>query len=132
MAKNLLREDGVIFISIDDNEFSNLEKLCNEIFGEENHLTTLQIKVRYEGKTLVEDMDFQKLVEQVLVYAKSKAQVKLNKPRSSYSFDKFRYKIIEKGVPKTINLGGKKVEIFSSSQFEIIDAGPSKENLKEI
>ncbi len=132
LARNLLREDGVIFISIDDNEFSNLEKLCNEIFGEENHLTTLHIKVRYEGKTLVEDMDFQKLVEQVLVYAKSKAQVKLNKPRSSYSFDKFRYKIIEKGVPKTINLGGKKVEIFSSSQFEIIDAGPSKENLKEI
>ncbi len=35
LARNLLREDGVIFISIDDNEVENLKKLCNEIFGEE-------------------------------------------------------------------------------------------------
>jgi len=36
LARNLLKEDGVIFISIDDNEIENLKKLCNEIFGEEN------------------------------------------------------------------------------------------------
>ncbi len=36
LARNLLRDDGVIFISIDDNEVSNLRKLCDEIFGEEN------------------------------------------------------------------------------------------------
>lgn len=36
LAKNLLREDGVILISIDDNEVHNLRALCNEIFGEEN------------------------------------------------------------------------------------------------
>src|SRR6266542_4968810 len=35
LARNLLRQDGVIFISIDDNEVDNLRKLCNEIFGEE-------------------------------------------------------------------------------------------------
>jgi adenine-specific DNA-methyltransferase len=38
LARNLLRDDGVIFISIDDNEVSNLRKLCDEIFGEENCL----------------------------------------------------------------------------------------------
>ena len=38
LARNLLREDGVIFISIDDNEVSNLKKICDEIYGEENHL----------------------------------------------------------------------------------------------
>ena len=38
LARNLLRDDGVIFISIDDNEVSNLRKLCDEIFGEENFL----------------------------------------------------------------------------------------------
>ena len=38
LAKNLLREDGLIFISIDDNEIHNLRALCNEIFGEENLL----------------------------------------------------------------------------------------------
>lgn len=36
LARNLLKDEGVIFISIDDNEESNLRKLCNEVFGEEN------------------------------------------------------------------------------------------------
>ena len=36
LAANLLRDDGVIFISIDDNEVDNIKKLCNEVFGEEN------------------------------------------------------------------------------------------------
>lgn len=38
LSRNLLREDGVIFISIDDNEASNLKLLCDEIFGEENFI----------------------------------------------------------------------------------------------
>ncbi|MDD5200469.1 MAG: site-specific DNA-methyltransferase, partial [Terrimicrobiaceae bacterium] len=41
LARNLLREDGVIFISIDDAEADNLRKLCNEIFGEENFVAQL-------------------------------------------------------------------------------------------
>ena len=36
LARNLLKEDGVIFISIDDNEVHNLRKICDEIFGEDN------------------------------------------------------------------------------------------------
>jgi adenine-specific DNA-methyltransferase len=39
LARNLLRDDGVIFISIDDNEVANLRKLCDEIFGEENFVS---------------------------------------------------------------------------------------------
>ena len=38
LASNLLRDDGVIFISIDENEITNLKKLCNEVFGEENYI----------------------------------------------------------------------------------------------
>jgi adenine-specific DNA-methyltransferase len=41
LARNLLREDGLIFISIDDHEGDNLRKLCNEIFGEENFVAQL-------------------------------------------------------------------------------------------
>ena len=41
LARNLLREDGVMFISIDDHEFDNLRKLCNEIFGEESVIGTV-------------------------------------------------------------------------------------------
>lgn len=41
LARNLLREDGVIFISIDDNEVENLRRMCNEIFGEENFVASV-------------------------------------------------------------------------------------------
>lgn len=41
LAKNLLKEKGVIFISIDDNEVSNLRKMCDEIFGEENFIVSI-------------------------------------------------------------------------------------------
>ncbi len=41
LAKNLLSDDGVIFISIDDNEVAQLRKICDEVFGEVNHLATL-------------------------------------------------------------------------------------------
>jgi adenine-specific DNA-methyltransferase len=41
LARNLLSNDGVIFISIDDNEVDNLRKLCNEVFGEENFVATI-------------------------------------------------------------------------------------------
>jgi adenine-specific DNA-methyltransferase len=42
LARNLLREDGVIFISIDDNEVANLRKICDEVFGEENFVGTFK------------------------------------------------------------------------------------------
>ena len=41
LASNLLRDDGVIFISIDDNEIDNLKKTCNEVFGEENFIAQI-------------------------------------------------------------------------------------------
>lgn len=45
LARNLLTDDGVIFISIDDNEQANLKKVCDEIFGEENFITNLHIEL---------------------------------------------------------------------------------------
>lgn len=41
LAKNLLSDSGVIFISIDDNEQENLKKICNEIFGESNFIAQI-------------------------------------------------------------------------------------------
>lgn len=46
LARNLLRDDGVIFISIDDNEVANLRKVCDEIFGEENFVAEFVWKRR--------------------------------------------------------------------------------------
>jgi adenine-specific DNA-methyltransferase len=52
LAKNLLREDGVIFISIDDNEVHNLRQLMNEIFGEENFLGNILWKKKTNGNNM--------------------------------------------------------------------------------
>ncbi|HVS27129.1 MAG TPA: site-specific DNA-methyltransferase [Burkholderiales bacterium] len=49
LARNLLREDGIVFISIDDFEYDNLKKLCDEVFGEENFLENIIWKKRYGG-----------------------------------------------------------------------------------
>jgi len=51
LARNLLREDGVIFISIDDNEVDNLRKVCNEIFGEDNFLATIVWQKSYAPRS---------------------------------------------------------------------------------
>ncbi len=50
VAKDLLSEDGVIFISIDDNELDNLIKLGNEIFGATNHIATLSVENNPKGR----------------------------------------------------------------------------------
>ena len=47
LARNLLQEDGVVFISVDDNEIDNLRKVCSEIFGEENFVATCVWQKRY-------------------------------------------------------------------------------------
>ncbi|MDK7186535.1 site-specific DNA-methyltransferase [Facklamia hominis] len=45
LARNLLRDDGVIFISIDNNEFANIKKLCDTVFGESSFVTVLHIQM---------------------------------------------------------------------------------------
>ena len=65
-------------------------------------METFYIQVRYANKSLTEKDDFQKLIEQVLVY--SKGQFKPNKPYEPYALDKFKYKVVEKrGRDKNAN-----------------------------
>lgn len=52
LAKNLLTDDGAIFISIDENEVDNLRKLCNEIFGESNYRNQLLVRRRIKSLNL--------------------------------------------------------------------------------
>lgn len=75
VARNLLKENGVIFISIDDNEVYNLRKMCDEIFGEENFVVALTIIVKTEGRRYG---FFAKTHENVLVYAKNNIELSLN------------------------------------------------------
>ena len=69
MARNLLRNDGVIFISIDDVEVSNLRKLCDEIFGSENFCA----QIIWEGANKNDARQVGISHEYVLLYAKNRA-----------------------------------------------------------
>lgn len=74
LARNLLKDDGVIFVSIDDNEHANLKQIMDEIFGEENFVTNIVWQKKFAPQndaTYFSDMhDF------IVVYAKKKSIVK--------------------------------------------------------
>ena len=69
VAHSLLKEDGVIFISIDDNEVHNLRKICDEVFGERN----LVAEIPWQSRSSIQnDTDFSVNHEYILVYAKNR------------------------------------------------------------
>ncbi|HFI0198080.1 TPA: site-specific DNA-methyltransferase, partial [Streptococcus suis] len=72
LARNLLKDSGVIFISIDDNEQANLKAICDEIFGEENFVNIISVnsKVSAGASGGGEDKKLKKNIEYVLMYSK--------------------------------------------------------------
>lgn len=70
LARNLLTEDGSIYISIDDNEYENLKKICDEIFGENNFVSNLVWQKNFAPKN--DNKYISISTEYVLVYAKNK------------------------------------------------------------
>lgn len=73
LARNLLKDDGVIFISIDDEEQTNLKKICDEIFGEENFINTVSINMKNIAGASGggEDKKLKKNIEYLHVYTKN-------------------------------------------------------------
>lgn len=79
IAKNLLTEDGVILVHIDDNEYENLTKLGNEVFGEANFINIVTVKTKIggvsgssEGKSLKDATEF------IMIWAKNKTMLEFN------------------------------------------------------
>ena len=79
LAKDFLSDDGVIFIHIDDNEYENITKLGNEVFGESNFINIITVKTKIggvsgssEGKSLKDATEF------IIVYAKDKTKLEFN------------------------------------------------------
>jgi adenine-specific DNA-methyltransferase len=90
LAKDLLTEDGVIFISIDDNEVDNLKKIGNEIFGEDSNIANLI----WQKKTGASDAKgIATITEYILVYSKNKIywESTFTKNRESYDFNRYKY-----------------------------------------
>ncbi len=76
LVRNLLTDDGVVFISIDDNEVDNLKKLCNDIFGELNFIAQLPTVMNLKGNN--DQFAFAGTHEYTIVYAKSYDDCKIN------------------------------------------------------
>ena len=72
LARNLLRDDGVIFISIDDHEQSRLQNLCDEIFGGENFVSLLALENNPKGRKNSKYVSVSN--DYCLVYAKRKGE----------------------------------------------------------
>jgi adenine-specific DNA-methyltransferase len=120
LAKDLLTDDGVIFISIDDNEQAQLKLLCDEIFGENNLTALLKIQVRYDNKSLNEKKDFQEIQEYVFLYSNNAHLSKFNKPKETYSLQKFNLDIKHSETPtKTITKNNRVVDVWEKNDFSI-------------
>lgn len=131
ITRNLLKDDGLICISIDENEQAPLKLLCDEIYGENNYLSTHHIQVRYANKTLNEDSDWQPVMEYIYIYTKSKLLFKANKPSEDYDLSKFQFKINELTEGNTIRIANKDVTIFKDGEWEIIEEDGNINGLKE-
>ena len=97
LARNLLSEDGVIFISIDDNEFTDLQKICDEVFGSTNYVNEFAWISNITGRQ-ISGYGAAKTWESILVYAKNVSELstftvdinfaKSNMPDSYKGFNK--------------------------------------------
>ena len=76
LASNLLTDDGVIFISIDNNEVFNLKKICDEVFGEENFINCVSVASNPRGRQ--SDTFIASVNDYLLVYAKDNMECRLN------------------------------------------------------
>ncbi len=83
VARDLLADDGVIFISLDDNEIENLTKVCNEIFGEENFIAVFPRLTTKSGKTPATYMISH---DYVLCYVKSAKNIFIGKQYEDASY----------------------------------------------
>jgi len=89
LARNLLRQDGVIFVSIDDNEVKNLRAMMDEIFGEENFVEQVIWKNKYGSGALTKG--FANVHEYVLCYTRSPLQ-NIEAPLSDEAIDAYKSK----------------------------------------
>ena len=118
VARDFLTDDGVIFISIDDNEVENLRKVCDEVFGEQNFVDCLHWKKKKQPSFLAKHTA--KVMEYVIVYAKN-----------TFKLEKLSVEKVSDSNKKVININNKVssrifkpgVRVKSEEQTGIIKAG---------
>ena len=101
LARNLLSDDGVIFISIDDNEQANLKKICDEIFGEHNFVANMIWHNNKKGRQM--DKFIKNTNEYAFIYAKNNNHLKINNKKAFVNLKEYTNKdnisLYKKGYP---------------------------------
>uniref|UniRef100_E6QNL8 Site-specific DNA-methyltransferase (Adenine-specific) n=1 Tax=mine drainage metagenome TaxID=410659 RepID=E6QNL8_9ZZZZ len=87
LARDLLRDDGVIFISIDDGEVENLRRLCNEVFGEENFVANIVWQKKYAVSN--DDPGIAPMHDYVLAYSRSSQFLRNLLPRTEKQIQRY-------------------------------------------
>lgn len=129
MAKRLLSDTGVIFISIDDNEIAQLKLLCDTIFNEINRISIHHVQVRYAEKSLADGKSVKPVMEYVLVYAKDINKFKLNLPKEEYTDASFLYEIEELSSGVIVKDGNVTMQVFKPGEWQIKKKNESSQNL---
>ena len=117
LARNLLTDDGVIFISIDDNEQANLKKICDEVFGEENFVAELIWKSKSGGAN--DSRFFAVDHEYVVAYAKSADKFSLGIDREATVTTSYNRRD-EKGEYALDRLDKQSIRYSEALDYEII------------
>lgn len=133
LAHNLLKDGGVIFISINEEEYSQLKLLCDKIFLPSNYLASFTVKVRHEDRILKGDKDFHETTEQLLMFRKSSKYKTIKRLQDNTSISEYVYEVEELNEnPKEIKMGNKTVQVFEPNEYKIVKKEPSVERLKKI
>jgi adenine-specific DNA-methyltransferase len=109
LARAVLTNNGVIFVSCDFHEYPHLLKLMEQKYGPNGFVGTFHIKVRHEGRILTGDKEVQEVMEQVLCFKNPLFEI--GKIALSEKQEEYRVKIVERTThPQVVTLGGKKLK----------------------
>lgn len=126
LAKDLLADDGVIFISIDDNEQENLKKICDEIFGANNFISDIV----WQKKTGASDaVHIATITEHILLFSKNISVVSLKQNFDAHDKKRYKYKdeyFAERGPYYLDNLDRGTLGYHESLDFPVIAKDGSK------
>lgn len=138
LARALLKEDGVLFISIDDNELFQLKLLCDKIFGENNYMNLISINIKNNAGASGggEDRRLKKNLEYVLAYTKNYGEALINNVcnykelyplvqtyRENGISWKYNSILVDEGkkeyLTSTVDGSGEEIRIYKRNNYEI-------------
>ena len=131
ILKDLLCEEGVIFVQCSFHQYAYLKILMDELLGHKNYKMTLNIQVRHQSRILTGDKEFNDVIEYILLYSKN-PNYKLPKIKEEKLVDDYVYSIKEKTKGKEIKLGEKRVTIFLPDEYEVIKHKGHSKGLKTL